>query len=239
MRTNVSRAMRALRKRRGWHQADLGRRARLSRDVVHRAEIGKVLGIKVGSLDRLVTALEADLVLEIRWRGAELDSLIDRTHAALVTAAAERLARKDWIVTPEVSFNHYGDRGRCDLVAWNESSRTLLIVEVKSRIGNLQETLGRLDVKVRLGGVIAAELGLGRPAHVVAAIVLGEDGANRRTIARHDAQFRRFDLRGRGAFAWLRAPTGSATGLLWFESPDSGEGRRKHPFVASHRQGAG
>jgi transcriptional regulator with XRE-family HTH domain len=199
--------MRVLRRRRGWQQAELGRQAGLSRDVVHRAEIGKLLGIKVGSLERLVTALEAELVIEIRWRGVELDAVLDRRHAALVTAAADRLGRARWIASPEVSFNHNGDRGRCDLVAWHEPTRTLLIVEVKSRIGKIQETLGRLDVKVRLGGVIADELGLGRP--------------------------------GRAAFAWLRAPMGSASGLLWFESPDSVEGHRKQRFIALRHHGAG
>lgn len=219
MRTNVPRAIRALRRRRRWRQVDLGRHAGLSRDFVHRVENDRLRGITIGSLDKLLAALDAELVIEVRWRGAELDALFDRTHAALVTLAAGRLEREGWEVFPEVSFNHYGDRGRCDLVAWYERSRTLLIIEVKSRIGNLQETLGRLDVKLRLGDVIATGLGRVRPARVVGAIVLGEDGANRRCIRRHESQFRRFRLRGRDAFAWLRAPNGPAAGLLWFESP--------------------
>lgn len=235
MHTNLPRALRALRRRRGWRQADLGSRAGLSRDVAHRAENGLVEGLTVRSLDRLATALGATLVIELRWRGAQLDALIDRAHAALVTAVAERLERAGWQVHPEVSFNHYGDRGRCDLVAWHARTRTLLIVEVKSRVANLQDALGQLDVKTRLAAVLAQQLGLGRPAFFVSALVLGEDGANRRTVTQHEALFRRFSLRGRAAFAWLRAPTRQVPngGLLWYESPHSGainfRGRKARP----------
>jgi transcriptional regulator with XRE-family HTH domain len=158
VRTNVPRALRTLRHRRRWRQEDLGRRAGLSRDVVHRAEAGELRGITVGSLGRLTEALDAQLVVEIRWRGAELDRLVDADHARIVSAGAQRLERSGWIVRTEVSFNHFGDRGRCDLVAWHAGTRTLVIVEVKSRIGDLQETLGRLDVKARLGSVIADQL---------------------------------------------------------------------------------
>jgi hypothetical protein len=79
----------------------------------------------------------------------------------------------------EVSFNHYGDRGRCDLLAWHPLSRTLLIVEVKSRIGNVQDMLGRLDVKARLGPMLAAQCGWSRPDLVVPALVFSGDRATR------------------------------------------------------------
>ena len=95
--------------------------------------------LTVGTLSRLVDALDATLVVEIRWQGADLDRLIDREHAHLQEATARRLASRGWMVRAEVSFNHYGDRGSCDLVAWHPGSRTMLVVEVKSRIGNLQE----------------------------------------------------------------------------------------------------
>lgn len=112
MRTNVSRALQALRKRRGWRQAELGRRAGLSRDFVHRAENDRLSGMTIGSLDRLVTAAGGTLVIEVRWRGAELDQLIDRMHARIANAASHRLQQSGWLSHAEVSFNHYGDRGR-------------------------------------------------------------------------------------------------------------------------------
>lgn len=82
MYSNVPTAMRALRARRRWRQADLGARARLSRDVVSRIETHHLEGVTVGSLQRLARALDATLVIDLRWRGADLDRLVDRAHAS-------------------------------------------------------------------------------------------------------------------------------------------------------------
>lgn len=239
MRTNIPRALRALRLRRRWRQRDLGARAGLSRDVVQRIEADELGGVTIGSLARVIAALDADLVVEIRWRGAELDSLVDRVHAALVTATAERLRRAGWVTFAEVSFNHFGDRGRCDLVAWHPEERMPLIVEVKSRLGNLQEALGRQAVKARLGTVIAEQLGLARPRLVVPAFVLAEDGANRRLVGRHAVVFQRYAVRGRAALRWIRRPTAAVSGLLWFESsPDADQVRTNRPRDPSRRPAA-
>ncbi|HLE59835.1 MAG TPA: hypothetical protein VJA85_09335 [Candidatus Limnocylindria bacterium] len=217
MRTNVPAALRTLRRRRAWRQADLGRRAGLSRDPVSRAERGDLNGLTVGSLSRLVEAVEATLIVEVRWRGADLDRLVDREHAAAQETAARRLAAAGWLTSAEVSFNHFGDRGRCDLVAWHPATRTALIVEVKSRLGDVQETLGTLDVKRRLGSVIAERLGWPRPARVVAALALIDLRSTRRVLAEHESLFGGFRLRGRSALAWLRAPATDPGGVLWFE----------------------
>src|SRR5574338_174989 len=235
MRTNVPRALRALRLRRRWRQQDLGRRAGLSRDVVQRVEVGELRGVRMGSLERLANALGAELAVLLRWRGADLDRLIDEAHARMVTLVARRLERVGWVYRVEVSFNHFGDRGRCDLVAWHPATSTLLIVEVKTRVGDLQELVGRLDVKLRLGALIAREAGWGRPDCVVGAVVLAEGGTNRRVVRRNEPMFRRFGVRGRSAHAWLRSPRG-VHGLLWFESPDTGEGRNARATAPAGRR---
>jgi len=175
--------------------------------MVQRADAGDVGAMTLRALDGMTEALGAVLVTEVRWHGADLDHLIDRDHAALEAAVVPRLERDGWEVRVEVSFNHFGDRGRCDLVAWHAPARTLLIVEVKTRIGDLQDALGRLDVKVRLGSVIAEQLGWGRPAGVAGALVLAEGGTNRRLVRVHEPLFRRFALRGRAAQSWVRLPT--------------------------------
>lgn len=222
MRTNVPRALRALRRRRGWRQVDLALRAGVARDLVQRAEGHRLNGVTIGALEQLSQTLNAHLAVELRWRGADLDRLIDARHASVTTIAARRLERRGWVVHAEVSFNHFGDRGRCDLVAWHSTTRTLLILEVKTLVGDLQDALGRLNVKVRLGHIIAQELGVGRPAIVIGGLVLAESGAHRRLVRQHDALFRHFGTRGRFALAWLRRPDRPISGLLWFESPDAG-----------------
>jgi transcriptional regulator with XRE-family HTH domain len=228
VRTNVPDAIRVLRRERGWRQSDLAPRASVSRDTVSRTERRKLDGLTLGALARLARALDASLVVEVRWRGADLDRLIDRAHAALQNAAAGRLERAGWITRAEVSFNHYGDRGRCDLLAWHPSSRSLLVVEVKSRISDVQEMLGRLDVKVRLGPLLAAQCGWPQPAATIPALVLRDDRAARAVLGRHPATFARFGFRGRSALAWLRAPA-AAGGLVWFEGANSDQVRITGP----------
>ncbi len=226
MRSNVPTAVRALRRIRRWRQVDLGERARLSRDSVSRAELGDLRGLTVGTLERLAAALGATLVVELRWQGADLDRVIDRAHAVLQAVVVSRLRSAGWVTHVEVSFNHYGDRGRCDVVGWHPRTGTVLIVEVKSRLANLQETLGHVDVKRRLGGAIAQQLGYLQPRSVAIALVLGDARTARRTVERHSALFDAFAVRGRSALAWVRQPTGAGVRLLWFEAlPNSGEGR--------------
>jgi transcriptional regulator with XRE-family HTH domain len=226
MRTNLPVAIRQLRIQRRWRQQDLGSHAGLSRDAVSRAESGELDGLTLRSLCRLVDALGATLIMEVRWQGAGLDRLIDRDHALLQEAAAQRLASRGWSVHAEVSFNHYGDRGSCDLVAWHPGAQITLIVEVKSRLGNLQDVLNRLDVKARLGGLLARQLSWPAPRAVVRALVLTEDRTSRRVLERHATLFQGFGVRGRAANAWLRSPSATVGGLLWFEQPaDSGTGR--------------
>jgi hypothetical protein len=89
----------------------------------------------VAFLDRLASALGATLFMELRWHGEQLDRLMDRSHAALEEMTVQGLRAANWITEVEVCFNWYGDRGRCDAVAWDSRTRTLLIVEAKTRLG--------------------------------------------------------------------------------------------------------
>lgn len=220
---NVPRAVRALRRRTGWTQAALGERAAVSHDIVSRVERAQLAGMTVGHLDRIATALGAQLSVQLRWRGEQLDRLIDAAHAAMQQAVAAMLTDHGWIVRVEVSFNHYGDRGRIDIIAFHPGTRLVVIVEIKSGIGDLQETLGRLDVKLRLATRIARDIGWTDVVAFVPALVVGDTRAARRTVAAHPALFARYAVRGRQAMAWLRRPVGDVpTGLLWFTNrPES------------------
>ena len=199
VRTNVPTAVRALRRAREWRQADLGAQATLSRDVVSRVENGELAGLTIGSLELLAAALEAALVVELRWQGADLDRLVDRAHAQLQEAVVDRLRSGGWVTHLEVSFNHYGDRGRCDVLAWHAPTRMLLIVEAKTRFGNLQETMGAVDVKRRLGRLLAEQVGAPDPRAVVVALVVAEHRTGRRIVQRYPSMFAAFALRGRAA----------------------------------------
>lgn len=221
--TNLERAVRFLRLRKGWSQRALGARSGVSREMISRAERGDLSGMTLGSIDRITAALGASVRVQVRWQGEQLDRLIDAAHAAIQDAVAESLTAMGWVVRVEASFNHFGDRGRVDIAAYHPRLRILLVVEIKSVLGDLQETVGRLDVKVRLGAQIARELGWNRVDSVIPALVIGDSRAARRAVATHAALFARHNARGRSALAWLRRPQEPLpTGLLWFaRRPDS------------------
>jgi transcriptional regulator with XRE-family HTH domain len=223
VRSNVARAVAFLRRRAGLRQADLAARARTSREMVSRLERGQVEGLALGVIDRIAAALGASVAIDLRWRGEQLDRLMDAKHVVLQESAVHRLRVAIWKSEVEVSFNWYGDRGRVDAVAFHPLTRTLLIVEIKARLGDVQDMLGRLDVKTRLGSRIAAQLGWPEPLRVVPCLVIADGRTARRIVAAHPELFARFNLRGRAARAWLAAPTNeSVSGVLVFEKlPDS------------------
>ena len=189
----------------------------MSRQVVSRLEQGDLNGVTIRAVGRVVQALDATAELVVRWRGEQLDRLIDADHARVVEHTTALLGALGWATRVEVSFNHFGDRGRVDVLGFHADSLTLLVVEAKTNIGDTQDTHGRLDVKARLGPILAETVGWPPPKLVVPALVIAESRAARRVIAVHAGMFARFTFRGRPALAWLRRPTsGTPSGLLWF-----------------------
>jgi transcriptional regulator with XRE-family HTH domain len=212
----LGRRFRALRHRRGWRQADVGEAAGLSQDLVSLAECGHIAELSVRSLRALAGALDAELKMELWFRGGEVDRLLDEGHAALVDAVVGRLAALGWEVRPEVSFAVYGERGSIDVVAWHAESRTLLVVEVKTELTSVEATLRRHDVKVRLAAGVVRERFGWQPARVARLLVLPDGSTPRRQVARHDAAMRSaYPLRGRALRLWLAGPTGSVAGLAY------------------------
>ena len=224
----LGRIARALRHRLDRRQADIAGRAGVSQDSVSRVERGDVDRVTVGKLRRILAAVDAELVLQVRWRGGELDRLLDEGHATLVGTVAEILAALGWEVRLEVSYSVYAERGSIDVLGWRLGSRHLIVVEVKTEIASVEETLRRHDSKVRLGARIAGER-FGWTPRVVARLLVVPSGSTvRRRIARHDGIFSRaYPLRGRELRAWLREPAASAGGLMFLSLTHGVRGRRR------------
>ena len=198
-------------------QADLGQRIGVSRELISRLERGDVRGLTLGSVEKVAGSLGATVDLTLRWHGEQLDRIADVAHARIQKAVAEELTSLGWLVQVEVSFNHYGDRGRVDVLAHHPGTRLVVAVEVKSALGDLQETLGRLDIKARLARTIAAGVGWSDATGAVPMLVIGDSRTARRLVANHAALFARYSLRGRAGVAWLRRPRPPVpTGVLWF-----------------------
>lgn len=205
-----------LRRRLELTQVELAQRAGVSRGVIQRIEHGNWTSIQVGRLDRVASALGARLQILLTWNGEQLDRLVDAGHAELQNAFAQLLIAAGWLVAVEVSFNHYGERGRYDILAYHPASGILLVIEVKTGIGDVQATLGTLDVKVRLARDVATTQGWSQVSAVVPVLVLADERQQHRLVAAHAALFSRFGLRGRSGRAWLKAPTLGPTGLLTY-----------------------
>jgi transcriptional regulator with XRE-family HTH domain len=215
-RRDIGRAVRLLRRRRGWTQQTLSARSGLSVQKISRIECDRVTGVDLPDLRTCVESLGGYLLLDVRVSGESVSELADAEHAAIQSWLAGLLTTCGWRVRVEASFNHYGERGRHDLLAFHPTERLLLAAEVKTLILNAQETMGRLDVKHRTARRAAIEIGW-NPAAVVPALVVLSGRTARRHVSEHAALFARLSMRGRQATAWMRRPRLPAPeGILLF-----------------------
>ena len=223
------RVARALRHRLGVPQREVGRRAGSSQDLVSRAERGRVDRITVGRLRRLLAVFDAELVLYVRWRGGEVDRLVDRAHARLGEQLAGLLGDLGWEIAAEVSYSEYGERGSIDIVAFHAATSTLLVVELKSELTSIEETLRRHDAKARLAAKIARERFGWSASSVARLLVLPDERTPRRRVQGYAALFARpYPLRGWALRRWLADPTvgdmgagqSVAGGILFLPSND-------------------
>lgn len=170
----------------------------------------------MATLRRLVEVLDARLVMYVEWRGGELNRLLDADHAALQErwAARKDRAGRGWEARHEVTYNHFGDRGSIDDLAFDAATGTLLVSELKTGIYDAQRMLAKIDEKERLASDLARRFDW-HARHVVSCLVVADTRTNRRRVQQHGALFGRFGVRGREVSAWLSAP-GSASGLLVF-----------------------
>ena len=213
-------ALRVVRVERGWRQAELARAAGVSDATVSRAERGRVDGMAVSTLERLSRALDIRVDLVVLWHGGDLARLLNRRHSLLHESVARWFSTvPGWVLVPEVTFSAWGERGVIDGLAWHAASRSLLVLELKSEIVDVQEMIGTLDRKHRLAPRVAADRGW-EPRATGAWIIVADGRTNRRRLALHRTVLRAaFPSDGRSMEAWVRRPSGSISALsLW---PDS------------------
>src|ERR1035437_1032339 len=113
------RSVRALRRRLGLRQVDLAGRCGMSQAAVSRVERGDLAGVSGGSVEALVVALGGELDVRVRWRGEELDRLLDSAHAAIGESLVRLLTGLGWECAVEVAFWIRGEKGAVDLLAWH------------------------------------------------------------------------------------------------------------------------
>lgn len=210
--------VRALRIRKSWRQHDLAVRAAVARSAVSDLERGRLSALRVDVVVRIVEALGARLDLVLRWQGGDLDRLINARHSALHEQVARSLlGMPGWELAPEVSFAIRGERGVIDILAWHAASRTLLVIELKTEIVDINDLMAGVDRKRRLAGAAARDRGW-NAASVAVWVIVADSSTNRRRVAAHRTTLRAaFPTDGRTVGTWLRNP-GSAMACLSFWS---------------------
>jgi len=126
----IGNTLRVIRIRKNLRQADVARRARVSRQIVGRLESGAVGRYPLDTIRAVAAALGVRIDVRPRYQGAELDRITNAAHAELHESVAAFLGlQDDWVWLPEVSFAHYGERGVIDILAWHPATRSLLIID--------------------------------------------------------------------------------------------------------------
>ena len=212
--SQVGAALRVLRIRQGLTQAELAVAAGVPRSIVGHVERGRLATRSLRSVRAIAAALDCTIALLARWQGGDLGRLMNARHSAMHEALAERFVALDgWLLDPEVSFSVFGERGVIDALAWHAESHSLLVIELKTEVVDINDLMGSVDRKRRL----AAGVGRDRGWHVegVSTWVAVADGrTNRRVLARHRLTLRaKFRADGHAIGAWLRRPRGTINAL--------------------------
>jgi hypothetical protein len=180
-------------------------------------ERGKAGDLGIDSLIDIVEALGGRIDFVVRWQGGELDRLLNARHSTLHESVARWFrGRRGWVIAPEVSFSIRGERGIIDIVAWHAESRTLLVIELKTEIVDVNELMGTIDRKRRLASYVVRERGW-FPASVGVWVIVAESVTNRRRVRSHQATLRAaFPSDGRKVAGWMTKPAGEFRCLsLW------------------------
>jgi transcriptional regulator with XRE-family HTH domain len=219
-RIRLGRSIKALRVRRRWRQQDLSRASGVSSSAIGRLENGKIQRMAWSDLEAVAEALDAQLGFDFRWRGGDLDRLLDAAHAAIVERLVRLYRAAGWEVIVEATFSEFGERGSIDVLAWHASTGQVAVNEVKATIADAGRTVMGVDRKARLAPVMARRLGW-TCRGVSRFLVVAEGPTARRRIAEHAAIFRTsFPLRARESRAWIAKPTPSpAAGMIFLSYP--------------------
>ncbi|MEI7743418.1 MAG: helix-turn-helix domain-containing protein, partial [Chloroflexota bacterium] len=209
-------AVRALRRHHGWSQEQVAEKAGISQAAVSRAERGEAWSLTHRALVEIVEALGARATLRVQWHGEELDRLLDAAHAGLVEEVIRILVTHGPEVAPEVTLARYGERGSIDVLAFHAATGSLLVIEVKSVVPDMQGcSPGSIGSGVSPAAWQSRAGGGWRVRSVSRLLVLPDDRTARRRLVVHALTINQtMPLRTAAVRRWLPAPGGAMGGVL-------------------------
>lgn len=234
----VGAAFRAVRLRLNQSQQDVADRTGVSRSVISLIERGHLERLSFEMVSRVAGVLEIRLDVTPRWRGGDLDRLLNASHSALHEVVGEMFdGLPGWLRGVEVSFAVYAERGVIDILAFHPVTGSLLVIELKTEIVDVQDLVGRVDVKARLATRIARDRGWNATS-VSVWVAVAESRTNRRRAAAHRSMLRAaFPDDGRRLRAWLTKPAGVVRALGFVtDAHGASVSRRITPPKRVHRQ---
>ena len=215
----MGRVLRMLRLRRDWRQSDVAEKAEISSSAVGRHESGVVGSLSLLEQHAAVFGLRVDV--RVVGRAGSLIRLADEEHAGIVETVAGWFREHRFLTETEASFSEWGERGRFDLLAFDPATGTLVIVEAKTQLLDLQDLFGGLNVKERLAETIAQRRGW-KVTRCVTVLAVASTAASRTVVREHPSLFSDFDARrltivglrsGRRLIHWVKADGGAGSWL--------------------------
>jgi transcriptional regulator with XRE-family HTH domain len=181
----------------GWSQRQLAASAGVSQAWVCEVERGRCPDVSIDTIDALLSAMGATLVVDVKAPFLADSRQRDVAHVRCSSHVANRLERAGWKVAREVEVGGDRSRGWIDLLAWHPGTGVVLVIEIKTELhdlGAIERTLGWYE---REAWAAARRLGW-RPRGVVGCLmVLSTHVVERRILDNHAAIDRAFPLRAR------------------------------------------
>lgn len=197
----------------GWSQRELARRCGLSQTLVWRVE-GARPPLSVNVVARIADALGLEVDLTLRAPFIAERPQRDAAHARCSSYVQHRLEALGWTVAREVEIVHGRSHGWIDLLAFDQRSRSVLIVEIKTELDDLGRIERTLSWYERDGWAAARRLGW-RPARTAAwLLVLATEVNDDRIRANRELLANAFPARAAEGLAALAAPAATAPSRL-------------------------
>lgn len=229
---------RAVRIRKRWRQVDVAMAARVSQAMISRIERGHLRRLSIDALLRVAEALEIRIDWAPKWRGGDLDRMLNAGHASLHETVARLFAGTPWFLSPETTFAIYGERGVIDILAFHPPTGALLVIELKTALVDVQQLMSVVDRYRRLAPRIARERGW-RVTSVSVWVALLDTKTNRRRVAAHASVLRvAFPDDGRAVRRWLRRPDGPMAAISFVVEQPARSGAASSTGVRRVRRAA-